>query len=933
MSAAARRIAGWSCVARTDRARTACWVLGVAIAVFALALLAVTLAPPGSHVAAWWPAAGVSVAAVAVSGGTRRRLLLLAVALASLSANLVGGRPLALAGCFALANTAEAALAGCWLGRKGRPGLTTMLDLGRLLLAAAAGALLAGLLAATSVWLLLGGMLWSTWLSVAASHSAATLVIVPLVMRAPADARDRRRWESSAQWVAVLLVVGFVFSPGQRLPLAFVAVPVLVWAGLRLGVRAATAQLAVVGVLVTVMTAQGGGPFVRTGQPGAPGISAGLVQLFLLASALVVLTLAVTVAQREAALAAVSASQQFLTALIDTLDVGIMATDATGRPTMFNRLTRELHGSVTDGVREPGSVPGGGWCRAEDVPRRFSLLRADGVTPLSLEEVPITRVLADGELHGAELVVARGSRPPRHLVVHGRTIQAEDGTVLGAVTASHDVTMLKQREAELQTALAALADQRRFDEAVLEVVTAGVLACDADGTVVLRNAAQRRITGVGSGPNPQSGRQVLRADGTPLPPDRWPLTRALAGDDVTDLALKIGPVGAPLHDVVVTARQIHGADGRLLGAVSALTDVTSERAIQDRLRDGVAFHDAVLAASPDMIYIIDAVSNAVEWASRNLTEMLGFTEQQLQDLGENVVAALVHPDDTEHVVAATTAAGALADGEVLQIRYRLKGGNGQYCWYSRRVTPFSRDDAGGVRQLLGIARDISETVEVEQRLTDVALHDPLTGLPNRRLLADRLGAALTGATRTGEQIAVLFCDLDGFKHVNDTAGHSAGDVVLTTTASRLKAVLRPEDTVARVGGDEFVIVLRPTRSRFAPGGRDADAVEHRPADPRAATRMIARRITQALRQPIEIDGTAHIVTVSIGATFARAGDDPEATLRDADSAMYQAKANGKDRLVLFDRAEAGSGSRLPRTAPTAPQSRPVPVTSSLAGQR
>ncbi len=913
MSAASRRVAGRPWVARTDRAGTACWVLGVALSIFVLGVAAVRLAPAGSHVAAWWPAAGVGVAAVAVSGGTRQRLLLLTIALASLSANLVGGRPLAVAGGFALANTAEAALAGCWLGRQGRPGLTTMLDLGRLLMAAAAGALVAGAVAATSVWLLQGGILWVTWLSVAASHSAAILVIVPLVMRAPADAPTRRRWEVAAQWLAVLLVVGVVFAPGQRLPLAFVPVPVLVWAGLRLGVRAATVQLAVVGVLVTVLTAQGGGPFVRTGQPGAPGVAGGLVQLFLLASALVVLTLAVTVAQREAALAAVSASQQFLTALIDTLDVGIMATDATGRPTMFNRLTRELHGSVTDGVGDPGSVPGG-WCRAEDVPRRFSLLRPDGVTPLPLDEVPITRLLADGQLPGTELVVARAGRPARHLVVYGRTIQAEDGTLLGAVTASHDVTMLKQREAELQTALAALADQRRFDEAVLEVVTAGVLACDADGVVVLRNAAQRRITGAGVGPNPQSGRQVLHADGTPLPPDRWPLTRALAGDDVTDLPLKIGPAGAPLHDVVVTARQIHGADGRLLGAVSALTDVTSERAIQDRLRDGVAFHDAVLAASPDMIYVIDAVSNAVEWASRNLTEMLGYTEQQLMDMGENVVAALVHPDDAEHMFAATAAARALPDGGVLQIRYRLRGGNGQYCWYSRRVTPFSRDEAGAVRQLLGIARDISETVEVEQRLTDVALHDALTGLPNRRLLADRLGAALTGATRSGEQIVVLFCDLDGFKHVNDTAGHAAGDVVLTTTASRLQAVLRPEDTIARVGGDEFVIVLRPTRGRSGPAsGLAADGVDPGSADPRAATRMIARRITQALREPIEIDGTAHVVTVSIGATFARAGDDPEATLRDADSAMYDAKAMGKDRLVLFDRAKTGRRAVAPAT--------------------
>ena len=106
-----------------------------------------------------------------------------------------------------------------------------------------------------------------------------------------------------------------------------------------------------------------------------------------------------------------------------------------------------------------------------------------------------------------------------------------------------------------------------------------------------------------------------------------------------------------------------------------------------------------------------------------------------------------------------------------------------------------------VTRLLGVARDITENVELEQRLAAEALHDPLTGLPNRRLLTDRLGTALH---RNAGPVPVLYCDLDGFKTVNDAAGHAVGDAVLCATADRLTAVLRPLDTVARVGGDEFV---------------------------------------------------------------------------------------------------------------------------------
>lgn len=704
--------------------RSAVWASPavVALAVFGLGLVSVLLAPEGSPVAVWWPAAGVAVAAVATTTGRRRGLMLVAVGGASFLANLAAGRSPTSAAAFAVADTVEGLVAGYWLGRHGRPTLLNLPDLGRLLAAAATGAVVAGGLAAVASTAMGGADLLPVWWAVASSHGAAVLVLVPLVMRLPARTVTVGRWEQASSWTAGPVATVAVFAPAQPLPMTFLPVAVLAWTGFRLGVRTATVQLLVVGSLVSILTAHGGGPFAMVGRLAAPPTAGALVQMFLVACTLVVLALAVSVAQREAA---------------------------------------------------------------------------------------------------------------------------------------H----------------AALVDQQRFDKAVLEVVNAAVVACDADGEIVVRNAAHRRLTGLTDAENLTSEQH------------RTPLRHALAGEDVTDLPLRIGPADTALHDVIATARPIRGADGRLLGAVLACTDVTAERVVQARLRDSVAFHDAVLAASPDLIDIVDAHTLAVLWSSRDVAGVPAPLRTAADD-------AVLHPDDVHLVRGACDAARHLADGEVASLRYRIRSGEGRYRWFSRRITPFAREPGGLVRQLLGVARDITETVEVERRLADAALHDPLTGLPNRRLLTDRLDAALKEVPADG-QVVVLFCDLDGFKHVNDAAGHAAGDAVLTATASRLRAVLRPADTVARVGGDEFAILLHP------PSGDPSDGTDgHVGVHERA--RSVARRVTAALAEPVDVDGNAHTVTVSVGVTMAQPGDDPDDVLRDADAAMYQAKARGKDRHAVYD---------------------------------
>lgn len=185
-------------------------------------------------------------------------------------------------------------------------------------------------------------------------------------------------------------------------------------------------------------------------------------------------------------------------------------------------------------------------------------------------------------------------------------------------------------------------------------------------------------------------------------------------------------------------------------------------------------------------------------------------------------------------------------------------------------------------ELLIVGRDVTAQQETEQRLRHLATHDALTGLPNRSLLSDRLRMAMAQARRVGDGFTVLALDLDGFKKVNDALGHGVGDELLRIAAQRLRETLRDVDTLARVGGDEFVAVL-----------------------PKAATeaeiQAVARRMIGAVSHPFDIDSHALYVSASIGAAiYPRHGESEVRLLAHADAAMYRAKETGKSRCVLYD---------------------------------
>jgi diguanylate cyclase (GGDEF)-like protein/PAS domain S-box-containing protein len=212
----------------------------------------------------------------------------------------------------------------------------------------------------------------------------------------------------------------------------------------------------------------------------------------------------------------------------------------------------------------------------------------------------------------------------------------------------------------------------------------------------------------------------------------------------------------------------------------------------------------------------------------------------------------------------------------------LRRKDGSSIWVEQRLS-LLRDDNGRIVSVEGIARDVSERKAAEERLERQALHDELTALPNRRLLRDRISQALARAERDSCLVAVVFLDLDRFKLINDSWGHAEGDRVLTSIAERLRSVARGSDTVARFGGDEFVVVLEGIVSSDDVAG-------------------YLDRLTTEVQRPIVLETNEVVVNASLGIAFGGAGDTPEALLRDADAAMYKAKAQGRSRTEIATKA-------------------------------
>lgn len=277
--------------------------------------------------------------------------------------------------------------------------------------------------------------------------------------------------------------------------------------------------------------------------------------------------------------------------------------------------------------------------------------------------------------------------------------------------------------------------------------------------------------------------------------------------------------------------------------------------------------------------LMESTADSIYFKDRECRLLL-VSRKMAVDLGCSDPAELIGKTDIELFGQAFGQETRLDDIRIMEMDRPFVGmiesrqvAKGRTNWTLTTKLPL-HDESGQVIGLVGITREINEIRQVEATLQHLATHDALTGLPNRYLLVDRMNQLLAHAKRSEKAFAVLFMDLDGFKEVNDSQGHEAGDLLLTAVAHRLTKCVRQSDTVARIGGDEFVIILESVH--------DAGAAA-----------VVAGHVEQALARVFPLQLHRVKVTVSIGISFyPENGADAESLLKAADYAMYLAKRKG-----------------------------------------
>jgi diguanylate cyclase (GGDEF)-like protein/PAS domain S-box-containing protein len=300
----------------------------------------------------------------------------------------------------------------------------------------------------------------------------------------------------------------------------------------------------------------------------------------------------------------------------------------------------------------------------------------------------------------------------------------------------------------------------------------------------------------------------------------------------------------------------------------------------ETIRQNARRYRNLVEQMPAVLYVAEfGPGGAWRYVSPGVERLLGFpVEAWVGDAG--FWWSRIHPDDRDRVAADERDSTTNALGTQTVIEYRMLDREGRVRWIADEATAIPGEPGEGP-VWSGFLRDITDRRELQAQLEHQALHDPLTGLANRALFMDRLEHALSRPRRFPADAAILFVDLDDFKAINDRLGHEAGDAVLVASASRIRECLRPVDTPARMGGDEFAVLLEDLGDR-------------------SIAESVAARILAAMAEPLPLAGELVAIGASIGIVMSTGRDDTaDELLRNADSAMYRAKRQGKGRHATF----------------------------------
>jgi diguanylate cyclase (GGDEF)-like protein/PAS domain S-box-containing protein len=331
-------------------------------------------------------------------------------------------------------------------------------------------------------------------------------------------------------------------------------------------------------------------------------------------------------------------------------------------------------------------------------------------------------------------------------------------------------------------------------------------------------------------------------------------------------------------DLSFNAVPMRDERGVLIGATGTARDITAEKSAAAALSENVEKLRLAVEAAELTYWEWDRDADQLHWG-RDPSPLVGGAQAGRTTRWTEYLG-MVHPDDRDHYLARVSAAweqtGPCAN------EYRVVRSDGKVAWLSSRGKTLA-DAEGRVHRMIGVSQDITERKRQEEEARYLAYHDTLTGLPNRRLLDDRLRQAVYLAQRRDARVGLMMIDLDQFKQVNDALGHRAGDAALREAAHRIVGCLRKADTLARHGGDEFVVVIPDLQL-------ETDC------------QVVAEKILRALQPTFRIDGRDFAIGASIGVSlFPTDAADGDAMLRNADVAMYRAKELGRNNYRFYGR--------------------------------
>lgn len=565
-------------------------------------------------------------------------------------------------------------------------------------------------------------------------------------------------------------------------------------------------------------------------------------------------------------------------AMLEALPAAVYTTDADGYLTFYNEAAAELWGHRPM-LRE---------ARFSGV---FRLWTTDG-TPIANADGPLARALRERRpIRGAEVIVERPDGTRVTVLPFPTPLFDPDGKLTGAINMLVDITERKRAEQRLRDSEA---HYRHLIEASPSIFwTADAhgnlnVAGDTDAALLgsLTNLAD--ISGYGAAVHPDDHDVVNQV-----------VVRALATGEPLDLAYRFRMAHGRYRWVRTRAHALRDADGSIQRWYGSNEDIHRQKLAEAAL--ATAQERLTLALDGNRVGVWDwNIAAGRTWLSDSAYALQGYANGEFGV--PFTVDEFVHPDD-QAALKRLLRDALRGNIDRYVSEHRLRTRSGAWIWVTDRGKIVERDANGRATRMVGTRTDISDRKYAEERVRWMAGHDPLTGLPNRRLFQDELSANLAAAARGGGQVGLLLLDLDEFKEINDNLGHDAGDALLRNLAERLG------DTaggfVARLGGDEFAIIL--------PDVSGDDAV----LDAMAAT-------LDRLREPFLHSGRALECCASIGASvYPQHGSDPDELLKSADIALYVAKSRGASTTALFEpgmRSAVQARAAMVRTARAAADS-------------